>query len=391
MLEVQAKKNAHRAKLGVKPWVVDLRSEVHVGGRKFFATKAEAMRFIEKLNETVSPEARSNDSYTWTFKNLRDAYIEWLDEELESNEVSISYHTEKERHTRQFLECSVGIEKVADMLVRDMTYGMIQIDIMKELAKTRSKKTVENILGSVSVMMRFSQLKGCRKDNPVDGVKRKGKEAKAEAPKAERIAPHVIDNILDHMEPHWYIEARFACTTGLRQGEQRALTWGCLDLDNCKVRVTRAIKHRAAVGAPKSKSGTRTIDLPRDVVAMLKELYISKGRPNNPDELVFCTSTKNEKMPSKYIKAIDRACKRAGEKRITWHDLRHFYASTLLYIYPNDLWRVRSYMGHRTIAITQERYGHWLDEKAEDTQAVDSLTAGFARRSKPVLVKESSV
>ena len=131
--------------------------------------------------------------------------------------------------------------------------------------------------------------------------------------------------------------------------------------------------------------------MPRDVVAMLKELYISKGRPNDPDELVFCTSTKNEKMPSKYIKAIERACKRAGEKKITWNDLRHFYASTLLYIYPNDLWRVRSYMGHRTIAITQERYGHWLDEKAEDTQAVDSLTAGFARRSKPVLVEKSSV
>ena len=391
MIEVQAKKIAHRARQGIKPWCVDLRTEFKKGGRKFFDTKAEAVTYINKLNETVSPEARTSESYQWTFQTLRDVYIEWLDEELESDEVSISYHTDKERHTRQFLGWYVKDKQVADILVRDMTYGMIQIDVMKQMAKGRSKKTVENILGSVSVMMRFAQLKGCRKDNPVDGVKRMGKKEREQLPKAQRLANEVMDNILDHMEPAWFLEARFATTTGLRQGEQRALTWGCLDLDNCKVRVTRAIKHRAAVGAPKSISGTRTIDLPRDVVAMLKELYISKGRPNNPEQLVFCTSTGNEKMPSKYLDAVGRACSRAGEQRITWHDLRHFYASTLLNIYSNDLWRVRSYMGHRTIQITQERYGHWLDDKKEDTQAVDLLTAGFARRSKPVLVKESFV
>jgi len=170
---------------------------------------------------------------------------------------------------------------------------------------------------------------------------------------------------------------RFACTTGLRQGEQRALTWGCLDLDNSQVKVTRAIKHRDVVGAPKTKTGKRTVPLTRDMVQALKELYIRKGRPNNPDELVFCTSNGNEKMPSKYLDAIHKACDAAGVARIRWHDLRHYYASKLLQAYGDDLWRVRSYMGHASIAITQGIYGHWLSTEGEDTEAVDKLSAIF--------------
>ena len=179
------------------------------------------------------------------------------------------------------------------------------------------------------------------------------------------------------MTPAWALEMRFACTTGLRQGEQRALTWGCLDLDNSQVKVTRAIKHRDVVGAPKTKTGKRTVPLTRDMVQALKELYIRKGRPNNPDELVFCTKNKNEKMPSKYLAAIYRACDAAGVERIRWHDLRHYYASKLLQAYGDDLWRVRTYMGHATIAITQSIYGHWLSAECEDTEAVDKLSAIF--------------
>ena len=82
-------------------------------------------------------------------------------------------------------------------------------------------------------------------------------------------------------------------------------------------------------------------------------------------------------MPSKFLKALHRACDAAGVDRIRWHDLRHYYASKLLMAYPNDLFRVKSYMGHATIAITQEIYGHWLDTSGEDTEAVDKLSAIF--------------
>ena len=114
----------------------------------------------------------------------------------------------------------------------------------------------------------------------------------------------------------------------------------------------------------------------RDVVQSLRELYIRRGRPTD-DALVFCSNIGTLRMPSKFLKALHRACDAAGVDRIRWHDLRHFYASKLLMEYSDDLYRVKSYMGHKTIQITQDIYGHWLDTSGEDTAAVDKLSAIF--------------
>jgi len=121
------------------------------------------------------------------------------------------------------------------------------------------------------------------------------------------------------------------------------------------------------------------VPLTRDVVQSLKELYIARGRPNHPDVLVFPSNKGTVRMPSKFLAAIYRACDAAGVERIRWHDLRHFYASTLLQIYSDELWRVKNYMGHSSIAVTQARYGHWLESDEEDTDAVDKLSVAFQR------------
>lgn len=377
MLTVQAKYLKSRAKIGKAAWCVDTRSVLADGTRSFYSTKEDAVRAIEGLNRESTTEAKTSTSWKWTFSELREIYMERVTADYKAGKKSKTFYTDKERHSRQFLEFKVDDKFVADMRVADLTMGMVAIDIMDQLEKDRSKKTVENILGSVGHMIKFAIMKGCRETNPLEGVERRGEVARAERDKAAKIAPEVIDAIMSKMSPEWALEMRFACTTGLRQGEQRALTWGCLDLDNSQVKVTRAIKHRDVVGAPKTKTGKRIVPLTRDMVQALKELYIRKGRPNNPDELVFCTKNKNEKMPSKYLAAIYRACDAAGVERIRWHDLRHFYASKLLQAYGDDLWRVRTYMGHATIAITQSIYGHWLSAEGEDTEAVDKLSAIF--------------
>ena len=377
MLNIQTKQMQSRAKIGKASWVVDTRSVLANGSRSFFRTKEEALHAIAELNRETTSEAKTSTTWKWTFDKLRESYMERVTADYQSGKKSKTFYTDKERHSRQFLEFKVDGKLVADMRVSDLTMGMVAIEIMDQLEQDRSKKTVENILGSVSHMMKFAIMKGCRETNPLDVVERRGQVASAERNKAEQIAPEIIEAIMAQMTPAWALEMRFACTTGLRQGEQRALTWGCLDLDNSQVKVTRAIKHRDVVGAPKTKTGKRTVPLTRDMVQALKELYIRKGRPNNPDDLVFCTSNGNEKMPSKYLDAIHKACDAAGVARIRWHDLRHYYASKLLQAYGDDLWRVRSYMGHATIAITQGIYGHWLSAEGEDTEAVDKLSAIF--------------
>ena len=57
------------------------------------------------------------------------------------------------------------------------------------------------------------------------------------------------------MSAHWKLAFRFACMTGLRQGEQRALTWGQVDLDNLKVHVTQAMKKYDSQNPGDTKTG----------------------------------------------------------------------------------------------------------------------------------------
>ena len=383
MLNVQVKYSKARAKAGHSAWCVDTRYVLEGGTRNFYATKEEAIHALDELNKVISPEARSKDTWKWTFSELRNIYIDRVEREWNSGKKSKTFYVDKERHSRQFLKLKIEGDLVANMLVTDLTMGMVQYDLMDQLEVAenggeRSRKCIENILGSVSHMMRFAMANGCRETNPIDGVERKGKELKKNRNKAELISTHVIKAVEAQMSSEWAMEMRFAYTTGLRQGEQRALSWGCLDLENSKVRVSRAVKHRDGIGDPKSYSGKRTIDLSRDVVQALKELYIRQGRPNDPDALVFGSSNGHFKASSKYLAAIHKACAAANVPLIRWHDLRHYYASKILQRYPNDLWRVRSYMGHATIQITQDTYGHWLEAEGEDTDAVDAITDMFA-------------
>jgi len=377
MLTIQAKHIKSKAKLGKAAWCVDSRSALKNGSRKFYETKEEAVRAIEALNKEITPDAKNSDTWRWTFAELRTEYMKRVEADYQSGKKSKTFRTDKERHSRCFLDLIIDGKPISQMRVADLTMGMVAIDVVDQLEKGRAKKTVTNIIGSVSHMMKFAILKGCRETNPCLDVETRGSLVAAEKNKAQQIRPEIIDAIMEQMSPEWKVAMRFACTTGLRQGEQRALTWSCLDLDNSQVNVTRAIKHRAGVGAPKTKTGNRTVPLTRDMVQSLRELFIKRGRPNNPDALVFCAKSGNVRMPSKFLKALHRACDAAGVERIRWHDLRHFYASKLLQAYPDDLWRVRTYMGHASIAITQSTYGHWIQNEGEDTAAVDKLSAIF--------------
>ena len=379
MLQVSPKKSKSRALAGHSPWCVDTRSVLSGGTRKFYETREQAQAYIDALVKETSDTNKSSDAWKWTFYELAKNYIAQVEKEYRDGEQSKSYHQEKVRHVDCFLDCVVDGKPLADMRVADLTKGMVAHQVMDQLKVKRKDKTVKNICGSVGMMINYAIIEGCRETNPLEGVKRKGAIQTAEGSnKAQRIASDVINNIISQLCPRWQFFARFACTTGVRQGEQRALTWGQIDLTAGKVVVDRAIKHKTTdIGSTKTYSGLRTIPLTHDVLAALKELFIAQGRPNDPDRLVFGTEFNHPVTSAKYLKRIQDACRRAGVATITWHELRHYYASKLLQAYPDDLWRVKTYMGHSDIRITQGIYGHWLESDADNAAAVDKLSAIF--------------
>jgi len=109
---------------------------------------------------------------------------------------------------------------------------------------------------------------------------------------------------------------------------------------------------------PKTRTSYRRLSLP---TFLLKELKVWRlACPHSPYDLIFPNL---EGLPMSYSNLITRgfhpARKRAGIRRIRFHDLRHTFAS-LMISNGEDIVRVSRLMGHATASFTLNVYSHMI-------------------------------
>ena len=378
MLQVEVKYHKKRAAKGHSAWCVDTRYVLTGGSRVFKSTKEEAQRYLDKLVREHS--STSGEAWKWTFEELRFEYLKMVQRKVDSGKRSESYFTDCDRYTKVFNDCLVNHQPVASMRVADLTKGHVANIIVPQIGEHRSDRTVKNHFCKIQKMIDFALTCGCRETDPVRGIEREGTVPAKDDQKAPLIADDVIARILQAFSPRWQLIALFAVTTGLRQGEQRALSWGNIDFQAQKVKVREAYKHRQQYkkSTPKTKHSIRDVPLPDMLANALKELYISQGRPNDPDHLVFATSSGTAIRGQKMWETLQIACAKAGVAPIAWHDFRHYFASNLLRTHKEDLRSVSEQMGHTTVDFTQKRYGHFLPSAEKDEAKVNKSNVTFA-------------
>ncbi len=87
-------------------------------------------------------------------------------------------------------------------------------------------------------------------------------------------------------------------------------------------------------------------------------------------DLVFTTRYGKPIDPDNFARSFHRLCARADLGHWTPHELRHSAASIML-AQGTPLWVVSEVLGHASIAITKDTYGHLLGaEKQEATEAI---------------------
>jgi integrase len=372
-MDIDIKLHRSRVKKGWAAFCVDTRSIVANGKREFFHTKLEAERHVDKIKAELTPSTAA--AWDWDFDMLYSNFITYIKSEHDKGDMTTSSKSEKERDAKLFVGLTLDGKPVGQSKVRDLTTGHMRLQIIDQLRVGRAKKTVDNILGSLRYFINFSIDSGCRNSNPMIGVKGKGDKVK-QAKKIKRIQPDTIAAIIDAMPVHWALRARFAATTGLRQGEQRALTWADIDWESSYVSVNKAVEHRAGVGKTKTVKGNRKVPLHPDVKQSLQELYLMLGRPS-ADKLVFPNVHGDILGTSRFLTALHIACDAAGVERIRWHDLRHYYASCILQVFQGDWWTITNLMGHASINTTTNIYGHWLDDKERDDKIASAIAGAF--------------
>lgn len=144
----------------------------------------------------------------------------------------------------------------------------------------------------------------------------------------------------------------FPLHTGTRMGEQRAVRWKDVDFGRRVLHVRQSAPSTLnVIKAPKSNRH-RSVGLTPELAEAL--LAIRDGRGG--DDLIFTRDSGGMLHPGQFREVLWAAQKRAGLRRIKWHELRHSYASILV-SGGAPLALIRGLLGHSSVKMT-ERYAH---------------------------------
>ena len=162
----------------------------------------------------------------------------------------------------------------------------------------------------------------------------------------------------------WYTMVLIGLRTGLRIGELRGLQWGDVDWDRALINVRRTDPGRPDMD-PNSPKGNRPrlVPLTPDARAALAPWFAQAARKKS-QHWVFPGSPSwrgraryTTRSESNCATAMGRIAKAAGlDDEVTWHTLRHTYASWLV-MRGVALSAIAELLGHASVRQT-ERYAH---------------------------------
>jgi integrase len=224
----------------------------------------------------------------------------------------------------------------------------------------------------LGAMLRYANRYRWVGDNPASMVKklREGSSNSGDQPlEGNILTPAEVGLLLKHADERWRTAIRFAIETGLRQGEQLGLQWGDIDWASKQVHVRRQFS-KGKFSDLKTKHSRRRVGLSEGVLSALR---VWKLRcPVGEHDLVFPGDDGRPLNHGILLRSgFYPALRRAKLRHVRWHDLRHTFASLLIAANVGPK-RIQALMGHSTIRITFDVYGHLL--KDTDDGAAEKLS-----------------
>ena len=189
-------------------------------------------------------------------------------------------------------------------------------------------------------------------------------------------------------EPMWMAVYRVLLSTGMRQGELRALRWGDVDFTRQVIHINRTmtitIDGKSTVGTATKMGEGRTVPLPPYPLAALKAWYETKTlRPMNPErDFVFGLRPGSPLNLSTWQTKHNEIIARAGIRRIKIHGTRHTYATLAMEsgVHPKV---VQEALGHSRIQTTLDRYSHVsVSLQRAASEKLDALMGGEVERER---------
>jgi integrase len=326
----------------------------------------------------------------------------WI-EACEAAELQRASVDAYEQHLRLHIVPSLGAYRLAQLttpLIREFADNL-RAGKMPDGGK-RSQAMTKRVLVSLGTMLADAQERGLVATNVVRGLKsgrKRGKDQRAERRGKLKAGvdiptPEEIKAIIAHLPDRYRPLLLTAMFTGLRASELRGLRWTDVDLKQSKLHVSQRADKYLDIGKPKSEAGERTVPLPPMVVNMLREWKLRC--PKSEHGLAFPTGAGEIEHhanilhrgfePAQIVAGITVPVLDAKGKPVrnddgkpvvaakyALHALRHFYASWCINRRADGglelpIKMVQERMGHSTINLTADVYGHLFPSKDDGTE-----------------------
>ena len=352
-------------------WVVDYKDQEGRRVLRTFLTKREADAFRTEMGYEVSQGTHSRASASI---RVAQAGKEWVKQgELDGLERATL--REYRNHLKHHINPLLGTVKLSDLSVPTVNNFRNRL-----LEHGCSQAMAKKALGSLGALIATAQDNGRVSRNVVrEMTGRRKRGTKRHKKRVEIPTKDEIRSMLNEAEGHWRPLIVTAIFTGFRASELRGLSWEHVDFDNKVIHVRQRADRWNEIGTPKSEAGTRDVPIPPMVVNTLKEWKLAC--PEGPLDLVFPNGRGNiENLGNIHRRgfgALQIACgivKDDGKPKYGIHALRHAAAS--LFIEQGlTAKRVQVIMGHSSIQMTFDTYGHLFPSPDDDQAAMEQIEA----------------
>jgi integrase len=351
------------------------RRQIRKGG---FSTKTEA----QKARNASAVKLDQGTYVTPTKQTYADYVDSWFKSRLVTGN---GLKPTTADNYRRYIENDIKPSHLGRLKLTDIRRFHVNAFVDELTAAGRGATTVRRIAAVVQGSLRAAAADDLIESNPSSGIKL----PKVAERELEIWEPAQVGAFLDVAAGH-RLGALFetAMFTGLRRAEVIGLRWSDIDMSRrvLTIRNTRTQAGKSiAEGSPKTAAGRRVLDVDDVVVGALVAWKLRQAQ--EADEwgsawvrsgYVFTYENGEPLKPQYATRLFEKLRKAAKLPSMTFHGQRHENAS-LMIASGTDIAVVAKRLGHSSLQITSDIYGHLIGSASRDAA---ERSAALVPRSK---------
>ena len=336
-----------------------------VGGRRRRRTVyAKTERAVLAKRDEVRAQVTKGVDLTAPPRTLTQWLSEWLTTVKSSDGTGPATIARYDQIVRVHLIPQLGTVKLAALTPRHVQ------SLLLKLQGVAAPATIVKVHG----VLRNALADAERMDLVSRNVAKAVRPPRLSRTERRSLTPAEAGTLLSHLKGD-RLESVFivALSTGLRRGEVLGLRWQDVDLEGRVLFVRQALQRVDRVlkmVPPKTHRSSRPIPLPQFAVTAFSQQKVRQandrrlvGQAWEDRGLVFTTEIGTPLEPRNVNRRFYAARSAAGLEWVRLHDLRHAFATFLL-DQGEELRTVMDLLGHSTIRLTADTYGHVLPSRA---------------------------